>query len=46
MVQWVKNLSAVTEVTEEAGVQSLAQISGLKDPMLLQLLQRLQLLLG
>ena len=31
MVQWVKNLTAVAQVTTEAWVQSLAQHSGLKD---------------
>ena len=33
MVQWVKNLTAVTLVAAEAQVQSLAGCSGLKDPI-------------
>ena len=36
-VQWVKNLTAVAQITVEGQVQSLAQHSGLKDPVLLQL---------
>ena len=42
-VQWVKNLTAVAWVALEARVQSLAQHSGLKDLVLLQLQCRLQL---
>ena len=34
MLQWVKNLIAVTQVTAEVQVQSLAWHSGLKDPAL------------
>ena len=37
MVQWVKNPSAVTQVTLEVQVRSPALHSGLKDPTLLQL---------
>ena len=32
VVQWVENLTAVSQVTAEAHVHSLAQTSGLKDP--------------
>ena len=37
MVQWVKKLTAVAQVTAEAQIQSLAQHSGLKDSALLLL---------
>ena len=37
MVQWVKNPTAMTQVTVEAQVQSQAQCSGLKDLALPQL---------
>ena len=43
MVQLVKNLTTVAWVTAEAQVQSLAQCSGLKDPVLPQLQCRSQL---
>ena len=43
MAQWVKNLTALVQVTEEVQVQSPAWNSGLKDPVLLQLWHRLQL---
>ena len=46
MVQWVKNPPVLTQVAPEAQVQSLAGHSGLKDPVLQQLWQRLQLWLG
>ena len=46
MVQWVKDPSAVAWVAAEGRVQSLAQHSGLKDLMLLQLRCRLQLWVG
>ena len=36
MVQWVKNPTTGALVTEEVQVRSLAQHSGLKDPVLLQ----------
>ena len=36
-MQWVKNLIAVAQVTLEAWVQSSAQHSVLKDPVLLKL---------
>ena len=41
MVQGVKNLTAVAWVTVEAWVQPLAQHSGLKNPVLMQLWHRL-----
>ena len=34
MAQWVKNLTAMAQVAEEARIPSLAQRSGLKDPVL------------
>ena len=34
VVQWVKNLTAVARVAEEAQVRLLAQDSGLKGPLL------------
>ena len=37
MAQWVKNPTAVAQVTAEAWVRSLAQCSELKDPVLPQL---------
>ena len=37
VAQWVKDLTAVAQVTEEAQVWSPAQHSGLKDPALPQL---------
>ena len=37
MVQWVKDSTAVVQVTVEAWVQFLVQHNGLKDPALLQL---------
>ena len=43
MVQWVKNSTAMVQVTEEARVQSLARCSGLKDPALPELQPMLQL---
>ena len=42
-MQWVKYLTAAAQVTAEVQVQSLAQRNGLKDLVLLQLQQRLQL---
>ena len=36
MTQWVKNLTTPAQVSAEAGVQSLAQGSGLKDLILPQ----------
>ena len=44
--QWVKNPTAVAQVTVEEQVQSLAQHSGLKDLVLLQLQCRSQPWLG
>ena len=44
MAQWVKNLTAMTSVSAEAWVQSLAQHSGLKHLVLLQVWCKLQLL--
>ena len=41
MVQGVKNLTAVAWVTVQAWVQPLAQHSGLKNPVLMQLWHRL-----
>ena len=43
MVQWVKSLTAATQVPVEVQVQFLAQSSGLKGPALLQLEHKLQL---
>ena len=43
MAQWVKNPTAVAQVSTEAQVQSLAWHSGLKDLELLQLHHRSQL---
>ena len=43
MVQWVKNLTAVTQVAAEAQFSTQCRYSGLKDAELLQLQQRLQL---
>ena len=43
MAHWAKNLTAMAQVVAEAGVQSLAQCSGLKDLVLPQLQHRLQL---
>ena len=43
MAQWIKNLTAVAQVTEEAQVQSLAWCSRLKDLALSQLLRRFKL---
>ena len=37
MVQWVNNLTAAAQVALEAQIPSLAQHSGLKDPVLPQL---------
>ena len=44
VAQWVKNLTAMTSVSAEAWVQSLAQHSGLKHLVLLQVWCKLQLL--
>ena len=44
--QWVKNPAAVTFVTVEVQIQSLALLGGLKDPALPQLWCRSQLWLG
>ena len=46
MVQWVKNQTAVAQVTAEVQVQSLAWISGLKNRALPQLWCRSKLWLG
>ena len=46
MVQWFKNLTAVTQVIAEARVCSSGWYSGLKDPALPQLWCRLQLQLS
>ena len=46
MVQWVKNITAVTQVAVKAWIQSLVQCSGLKDWMSPQLQHRSQLLPG
>ena len=43
MAQWVKYLTAVTQVTMKVGVSSPAWCSVLKDPALLQLWWRLQM---
>ena len=43
VVQWVKNLTAVSRVPVEVQAQTLARSSGLKDLLLLQLLHRSQL---
>ena len=43
VVQWVKNTTAVAQVTVWSQVQSLTQRNRLKDPTLLQLWQRSQL---
>ena len=45
MAQWVKNPTAVVQVTVKVQIGSLVQYSGLKDPALLQLWHRLQPLL-
>ena len=37
MVQWVKNLTPVTQVAGQAGVLSVVQYSGLKGPVFPQL---------
>ena len=37
LVQWVKNLTAVAQVAAEVRIESSAQPSRLKDPVLLQL---------
>ena len=37
MVQWVKNLTPVTQVAVQAGVRSVVQHSGLKGPVFPQL---------
>ena len=46
VAQWVRNPTAVAQVTAEARVQSLAWCSGLKDGALPQLQCSLQLWLG
>ena len=46
VAQWVKNPTVAAQVTAEVQVQPLAQHSGLKDPVLLQLQSRSQLWLG
>ena len=46
MAQWVKNPTAAAQVAAEVQVWSLAQHSGLKDPVLLHLQHRLKLWLG
>ena len=46
MIQWVKNPTAMAQITAEAQVQHPAQLSGLKDLVLPQLQHRSQLRLG
>ena len=46
MAQWIRNLTAAAQVTEELWVQSPAQHRALEDPVLLQLWYGLQLCLG
>ena len=37
VMQWVKNLTMAAQIAMEAGIPSWAQLSGLKDLVLLQL---------
>lgn len=46
VIQWVKNMTAETQVAVEAWVRSTAWHGGLKDPVLLQLQHRSLLQLG